>query len=214
MTENYQEISSSVYRKIAIDIAQNISNGKYLEGQKLFGRSTLAAHYNVSPETIRKAVHLLKDVGVLTSEKGSGIEVISKDKAIEFVQNYKESLKIVKVKTELVNWANNQIEESKNLIKKINLLVDSTERFKALNFFTPFEIKIDSNSKVIGKTISELNFWHNTGATVIAIERNNKIILSPGPYATFLEGDTFYIIGTEQAFYACKKIICDSIIEN
>ena len=55
----------AVYKQIAIDIASKVVNGRYRPGQKIHGRSTLASQYNVSPETVRRAVFLLNQVGVL-----------------------------------------------------------------------------------------------------------------------------------------------------
>lgn len=59
------------YRRIAIYIAQDIVGGKYVEGQKLSGRTVLSSRYAVSPETVRKAVHLLKDIGILDVKKAA-----------------------------------------------------------------------------------------------------------------------------------------------
>ena len=57
--------SSPRYEKIALDIANAIYKGQYEEGEKIYGRSTLAGTYNVSPETIRRAIKILEDVGVV-----------------------------------------------------------------------------------------------------------------------------------------------------
>lgn len=205
--EKERKITGSAYQKIAIEIAQSVASGKYTEGQKLFGRSSLAAQFSVSPETIRKAVHLLKDVGVLDSEKGSGIHVLSKGKALEFVQRHKEAEEISKLKEEVLSSVKRQMAESKVLTDKVQMLVESTERFKNTSYFTPYEMKITSDTTVIGKTLAELNFWHNTEGTVIAITREEKIILSPGPYATFMENDIFHVIGSEQSYYAVQKLL-------
>lgn len=49
------------YMRIARSIAQRIADGELQEGEKLSGRSKLSSEYNVSPETIRKAVQVLQD---------------------------------------------------------------------------------------------------------------------------------------------------------
>lgn len=202
-----QKITSSAYRKIALGIATDVVNGKYVEGQKLFGRSILASHYKVSPETIRKAVYLLKDVGVLDTEKGSGIEVKSVAKARMFLEHYNELENIAVMNTEVRQWAQKQIKETAEIIKKVQFIVDATERLKNVNYLTPYEIRITGNAAVIGKTIKEICFWHNTGGTVIAIKRSEDMIISPGSYATFCEGDVFYIVGDGQAYSAAMKLI-------
>lgn len=202
-----QKVATSTYRKIAIDIAESISNGKYTEGQKLYGRSVLASQYKVSPETIRKAVYILKDVGILDTEKGSGVEVISVRKASEFVARHNEVESIASIKSEITEWAQRQAKETASVIGKIQFIVDATERFKTISPLAPYELKITATSAVIGKTADELRFWHNTGGTIIAIRRNEDLILSPGPYAAFQEGDTFYMIGNDQSYAAAIKLL-------
>ncbi len=54
---------------------------------------------------------------------------------------------------------------------------------------------IPPESPVIGKSLMELKFWQETAATIIAIRRQDKVILSPGPYAVLLEGDTLIFVG-------------------
>ena len=45
MSEEY--VTKPVYQKIAIDIANRIVGGDFSIGDKLYGRSALASHYNV-----------------------------------------------------------------------------------------------------------------------------------------------------------------------
>ena len=40
-----------------------------------------------------------------------------------------------------------------------------------------------------------MKFWQNTGATIIGIRRKGELIISPGPYASFEEGDTVLVVG-------------------
>ena len=75
---------STRYIDIALNIATLIVNGELSEGDKVSGRSTLAGRYNVSPETVRRAVTLLKESGVVDSSPKSGISILSAYKAHEF----------------------------------------------------------------------------------------------------------------------------------
>ncbi|MDR1957238.1 MAG: GntR family transcriptional regulator [Treponema sp.] len=202
-----QKVTASAYRKIAIDIAQDIVQGKYVEGQKLFGRSVLASYYQVSSETIRKAVFILKDVGILDTEKGSGIEVRSIEKAREFIDRYNEVEKITSAQQEIIQWAERQTQETEAIIEKIQFVVHTAERLKTINPFMPYEIKITGESTAIGKTASDLRFWQNTGATIIAIRRGETLMISPGPYATFKQDDVFYLIGTDRSYAASLKLL-------
>ena len=49
------------YTRIAISLAERIASGQLKEGDKISGRSKLSPEYNVSPETIRRALRLLAD---------------------------------------------------------------------------------------------------------------------------------------------------------
>ncbi|MHB9292303.1 hypothetical protein Holit_01399 [Hollandina sp. SP2] len=202
-----QKITAAAYQQIAIDIAQDIVKGKYVKGQKLFGRSVLASYYHVSSETIRKAVFILKDVGILDTEKGSGIEVRSMEKARDFIDRYNEVEKITAAKQEIMQWVERQAQETEELIEKIQFVIHTAERLKTIHPFTPYEITITEDSIAIGKTANELRFWQNTGATIIAIRRDGTMILSPGPYATFCKDDVFYIIGTDRSYAASHKLL-------
>jgi DNA-binding GntR family transcriptional regulator len=70
---------------IAMDIAERIASGEYKEGQKVSGRSTLSGLYNVSPETIRRALSLLQESGVVKVVPGTGVIVNSVESAEEYL---------------------------------------------------------------------------------------------------------------------------------
>lgn len=82
------KVNEPIYKQIALDIAGRIYNNDIKVGQKIHGRSTLASSYNVSPETVRKAVKLLEDMKVVSSSKGSGVTIISKDNAYNFINRF------------------------------------------------------------------------------------------------------------------------------
>lgn len=204
-----KKVTTAAYRKISIEIARDIVNGTYVEGQKLFGRSALASQYEVSPETIRKAVFLLKDVGVVITEKGSGIEVVSVTKAKEFVEGHEIFENASTLRREVEDWAGRLAAETSEMMDKINILVSSAGRMRSISPIKPYEIRIPAGAPVIGKTVNELHFWHNTGATIVAIERGEQLVVSPGPYATFCENDVFYVVGNEEEYAAVMKMIKD-----
>jgi len=79
-----------IYQKIALDIANKIYTGEIKEDTILYGRSILAGKYNVSPETIRRAVKILEDIDVVKSVKGKGVIVLSSDKAYSFIKKYQD----------------------------------------------------------------------------------------------------------------------------
>lgn len=68
------------YQQIAVDLAERIVENRYKVGEKIHARSTLASTYNASPETTRKAINVLVDLGIMEVRHGSGAFVASKEK--------------------------------------------------------------------------------------------------------------------------------------
>lgn len=190
-----QRIDSPRYMNIALDLAGRICSGELKEGHRIFGRSTLASEYNVSPETIRRAVDLLEDMRVVNSSQGSGIYISSQNNAYSFVKKFqnKETIRTLKNEMKELILQKKNIENTIN--EKIDKIVDYSDRLKNLNILTPLEIEIDDASQLIGRTVTETKFWQNTGATIIAIKRKETLILSPGPYGGFEKGDSIFVIG-------------------
>ncbi|MDI6602033.1 MAG: TrkA C-terminal domain-containing protein [Thermoanaerobacteraceae bacterium] len=191
------EIVRPKYQQIALDIARRIVKGEFLEGKRLHGRSNLAGLYNVSPETIRRAVSLLEDMDVVTSEQGSGITVKSKEAAYKYIDRFNEKDTLDSLRNELSRLLQTKKEIDERFEETIMKISDYASRLKNINPYNPVEIEIKKGSHVIGKSITELKFWQNTGATIIAIRRGNDIILSPGPYNEINEGDVLVLVGDE-----------------
>ena len=82
-------LEKPVYQLIALDMAEKIISGRYDVGEKIHGRSTLASKYNVSPETVRRAMFLLKDMDILEMKQGSGIFIKNVEKAQSFVEKFR-----------------------------------------------------------------------------------------------------------------------------
>ncbi len=193
--EQIIDIDVPLYRKIAIDIAGRISKGEYKEGDRISGRSTLAGEYNVSPETIRRAVFLLEDMKVVISSQGSGIFIHSKQNAYVFIQRFqnKESISSLKADVKKLLIQKQHLEmEIQTILDKI---IDFADRLKNTDPISPLEIEIDPESHLIGKTVTDTKFWQNTGATIVGIRRKGTLILSPGPYIGFEKGDSILVVG-------------------
>lgn len=193
-------IVKPVYQQIAIDLASRISNGEFKLGERILGRSTLASHYNVSPETIRRAIALLQDMNIVEAYQGSGILVESRDNAYKFTEKFKKIDTINTIKSSITNLIDEKRKMDEMLLSNLEKLIDYSERFKNTDPFSPNEIQITKQCKYLGKTIGEIKFWQQTGATIIGIKRDNKIIISPGPYAILMKKDVFIYIGEEASF--------------
>lgn len=191
------KVSNPKYFLIAADIAAKIVNKDYKEGEKVYARSAIASQYGVSSETARRAICVLSDLGIVNSMHGSGVIIKSYDAAVRFIRQNQSVKTLTDLKQELVESVERQNREMKIFSDCLNKLIIKTERFRAFNPFTPFQIDITSDTPYIGKTISDVNFWHSTSATIVAIRRDDEILISPGPYAELCEGDTLFFIGDE-----------------
>lgn len=67
-------------------------------------------------------------------------------------------------------------------------------------------IEIVIPEKWIGKTLSEINFRNKYKATVIAIKRNGKFIITPVSDEKFLEGDNLVIMGNEKDLVVIESL--------
>jgi K+/H+ antiporter YhaU regulatory subunit KhtT len=74
-------------------------------------------------------------------------------------------------------------------------IIDYSDRLKNINPITPLEIELPADCRIIGKNATDTKFWQNTGATIIGIRRQGKLILSPGPYIGFEKGDIILVVG-------------------
>ena len=86
-----QTVVPAQYLQIARDLAERIARGELPEGSRIYGRSVMASEYNVSPETIRRALRLLSDMKVVEVKPQSGAVVLSqqKTKSSKATCNYK-----------------------------------------------------------------------------------------------------------------------------
>ncbi len=188
-------IIAPVYSQIALDIALRISRGELRENTKIYGRSVMASEYGVSPETIRRAMSLLEDTGIVEIRQNSGSVIISAEKAGEYVKKFGERNELRTYRRKLKDLLAQQEALSRSISEAAETLVSVNERFSQSTPFPNYETDIPDDSPVIGRTLGELHFWQQTSATVIAIRREDQIILSPGPYAVIMAGDTLIYIG-------------------
>lgn len=190
-----ERIEAPIYSKIAQDMARRIYRGEFREGDRIHGRSTLAGEYNVSPETIRRAMSLLEDMEIIKVNHGSGIYVKSRDNAGKYIDSFKNKEYISELKTEIKSLVEEKQQIEKRINETMNSIIDYADRLKNTNPIIPIEIEIPDECRLLGKTVTETKFWQNTSATIVGIRREGCLILSPGPYAAFNKGDVLLVIG-------------------
>ena len=191
-----EQITIPKYLKIAVNISARIASGDFPEGEKLKGRSVLSTEYNVSPETIRRAMSILSDKQVVEVIPGSGIIVSSKENALQFLNDFKEDESV----NQMRNRLSQLFDQSKELNEKISGLTSQVIemfQYRRSDLVTPVEVRLPKHSHIIGKSIGNLEIWNHTGATIIGIIQNRNIIISPGPYYEFDEDDKVLIVGDE-----------------
>ncbi len=204
---NKHQIAEPVYQKIALDLAKKIAEDVYTPGEKLYGRSVLAAQYAVSPETIRRALFILKDLGIVSVTGGSGAVVASKEAAERLAHRFQHFSDVNSVKENIEQLAAQQQKQQNELLENVHKLLHQIEVFRLNAPILPYEIKITKECRFLGKMISEINFWQNTGVTVVAIRKKNELIISPGPYALFEEGDCFILVGKEGSYNTVRDYL-------
>ncbi|MDR3542893.1 MAG: potassium channel protein [Desulfosporosinus sp.] len=68
------------------------------------------------------------------------------------------------------------------------------------------ELKIDQGSCLVGKTLSTSGIKQQTGAMVLAILRNNKVISNPGAAEEILQGDLLIVIGLREQLHRLEEV--------
>lgn len=201
------KITSPRYQQIATEIASKIVDGKYKKGEKTFARSAIASEYGVSPETARRAICILSDMDIVKIIKGSGVYIQSYENAVKFIKQYNDIQTVNGLKNDIINTVEKQENEYKKLKTQLVKLIDKTDRLKSINPFVPYEILITEKTPYLGKNLSEINFWHNTSATVISIKRGASLMMSPGPYAILTTDDILYFVGDDNCNERVKLFI-------
>ncbi|MEY8463543.1 GntR family transcriptional regulator [Streptococcus merionis] len=192
------DILNVSYQKVALELATQIVEGKYHVGERVKSRSTIATSFHVSPETARKAINILADLGIMEVKQGSGAVVISKEKAEDYVRQFEATTTLKRLEKELQASLKRQQEELVRT-KELALAISNQATLVHKEYpFQPFEMLVTKSDKV-GQSLNELNVWHQTGATIIAIMRADQLILSPGPYASIQENDVLYFVGNGES---------------
>ena len=122
------KISTPIYHQIAIDIANKIVNGTFRPGERLRGRSMLAGAYNVSPETIRRALYLLQDVEIVQMVPNVGVEIRSVEKAVEFVDKFRNIESLTQLKNRINCLMGEIASKNQELQETIRQLVEYSDR--------------------------------------------------------------------------------------
>ena len=75
-----------LYRQISDTLLAGIRDGKFPVGSFLPGEMDLISSFDASRHTIREALRVLEDMGMVARQRGRGTVVLSTDAAPAFVQ--------------------------------------------------------------------------------------------------------------------------------
>lgn len=193
------------YEAIALDLARRIASNELPEGTRLLGRSSLAGTYQVSPETIRRAVAILHERGVVKAVAGSGIRIVSQAAAQEYVDSVASQWRVEEEIRELrkLLW------ERKRLDEQIESALDRLLKTAAGAVGTRHveELVLEPGSWAVGRSLGEIRLRSSTGVTAVAIIRGEEEIFSPPADMRLEAGDVLTIVGSDAARQRCRELL-------
>ena len=164
------------YMRIAMSIASRIADGEFQENTRISGRSTLSSEYQVSPETVRKALNLLADMDIVRTVEGSGTIVLSAEKA----EKYLETVSVRGEQSDLHSRLQGLLREYTRISRQIydvgaRLIAAGTSPLPSEKTLPKYEVRVPDDSDRIGMSIGDLRFWQCTGATIVAVQAGQNI---------------------------------------
>ncbi len=195
----------SRYEEIAQDLANRIVRGELDEGTRVLGRSSLAGQYQVSPETIRRAVAILTERGIVQSMAGSGIRVLSRYAATEYV----ESIRAKNTLEEGAREVRALLRQRSGLDQKIEaaldrLLSQATGVFSSRHVD---EVAVHPDAWVVGRSLQEIRLRSRTGATAVAVTRGDVDQFSPPADMRLQPGDVVTTVGADAARERARALL-------
>lgn len=196
----------SRYEQIAVDLALRIMRDEYRKGERISGRSTLAGRYKVSPETIRRAVALLEDAGVVETVAGTGIVIKSKRAAEDYFNAFQGEKALANLQEKLTKL----LQERRRLDQEVENTVQQMVAYLwgMINNLQYLEkIEIPEDSWLVGETLASTELRTLTGATVVSIERDGEEIYSPPSNMELKPGDHLAVVGTLEAKNKVRELV-------
>jgi CPA2 family monovalent cation:H+ antiporter-2 len=72
---------------------------------------------------------------------------------------------------------------------------------------SPVPVEVQAGTVAVGKTLAELKLRGLTGATVLAIRRDDESVLVPSGHDRFQAGDVLSVAGTEEGVRMAEKLL-------
>jgi K+/H+ antiporter YhaU regulatory subunit KhtT len=193
------------YEQIALDVARRILKNEFKEGENLRGRSALAGRYRVSPETIRRAIAILQNKGVVESISGIGTIVKGRSAARKYLEIHGYQTNLFDMLSQLALLR----KEREKIDQKMDALIEQLSDYisNMVNSLQDVEeVTLEKGSSLIGENLASLDLRTKTGATVVAVWRDEEQVISPDVLFTFMEGDVLLVVGSQEAKEAVKQM--------
>ena len=196
------------YIRIAYFFASRIAEGDFPIGKRLSGRSKLSSEYQVSPETMRRALQILADMKVVEVKGQSGVYVLSTDNARRCAENLEEQLDRREKAAKLRHLLEEHDETGRRILEVCTEVLES-ETFSTVaeQRLPNYQVRISEDSDKIGRSLASLQFWQATGATIVAIRRGYNTMISPGPHAELYGGDYVIFVGAPDVVDKVKAFL-------
>lgn len=198
---------ASIYAKIAYDIAARIASGELTEGARFSGRSLMGSSYHVSQETIRRAMKLLSDMGIIEIRQNSGALVASREKAAAYLEKRRMGKDMHALKMELKDMMEQRAALDIRIQSLVAEILDLNDRFEKSNPLRNYEFRLAEGSPLLGRTIRECEFRRLTGALIVALKRGEDIFLSPDPDTALSGGDILLVAGSPMSALQAEALI-------
>ena len=69
------------------------------------------------------------------------------------------------------------------------------------------QIHLESGGPFVDRPLGETHARTRTGASIVAIVRDEDVLASPGPAEVLLAGDVLIVIGTEEGIAGVQQIV-------
>ena len=188
-----QSVKPPIYYQVAFDIASKIAAGDLKEGDRFTGRSLMGSQYGVSPETIRRAIGHLNDLGIVSIKNNSGSTVLSQKRAAEYVEQYQANRDLLVLKAKLREMVAQRDHLNEEIAQTSQQIIDMLERFRSSDRFRTYEFTVQPGCAAEGQSIQGFQFRQRTGATIVAIRDGEDLRLSPGPSTVLERGDVVVV---------------------
>jgi len=191
-----------LYKQIANDIAEKIKTGRLKEGDQLESYQQLAKKYDVSLITVKKAISLLQNKGIVFSRVGKGTYVAKLSKSVDFSKHRTIGLVLRDLESPFFSLIMQSIEHSA-VEQGYNVLLSSTANRQDKE---EYQINHFLEIGVSGLIIASMS--HIFVATPMIKKLHNEKF--PYVMVSYIEDNDIHFVGTDHVaggYIAVKHLI-------